>query len=87
VPRGSAKIGGDYDGRGGSVQISGESANVIPDFNDNGYLPPGTNLASLEEIAARFGQESEIRQAQMDSVRWLVATAKKAGVRRLVIKR
>ena len=58
---------------------------MIPGFNDVGYLPPGVYLASLDEIAARFGQESEIRQAQMDSVRWLVDMAKKAGVERLII--
>jgi hypothetical protein len=39
----------------------------------------------MDEIATRFGQESEIRQAQMDSVRWLVDMAKKAGVQRLII--
>jgi hypothetical protein len=58
---------------------------VIPELNDVGYLPPGVHLASLDEIAARFGQESEIRQAQMDSIRWLVDIAKKAGVQRLII--
>ncbi len=58
---------------------------MIPEFNDVGYLPPGVHLASLDEIAARFGQESEIRQAQMDSVRWLIDMAKKAGVQRLII--
>jgi hypothetical protein len=58
---------------------------VIPEFNDVGYLPPGVHLASLDEIAARFGHESEIRQAQMDSVRWLVHMAKKAGIKRLII--
>lgn len=58
---------------------------MIPDFNDVGYLPPGVHLATVDEIAARFGQESEIRQAQMDSVRWLVDMAKNAGVQRLII--
>jgi hypothetical protein len=58
---------------------------VIPDFNALGYLPPGVHLASLDDVAARSGQESEIRQAQMDSVRWLVDMAKKAGVQRLII--
>lgn len=62
-----------------------ESAKLIPEFNEVGYLPPGVHLASLDDIAARFGQESEIRQAQMDSVRWLVEMAKKAGVERLII--
>jgi hypothetical protein len=58
---------------------------VIPDFNEFGYLPSGVHLASLEEIAARFGQESELRRAQMDSLRWLVEMAEKAGVQRLII--
>ena len=58
---------------------------MIPEFNDVGYLPPGVHVASLDEIAARFGHESEIRQAQMDSIRWLVEMAKKAGVERLIL--
>jgi hypothetical protein len=36
------------------------------------------------EIAARFGQESELRQAEMDSLRWLVDLAWRAGVQRIV---
>ena len=58
---------------------------MIPEFNEIGYLPAGVHPATLDEIAARFGQESELRRAQMDSVRWLVETARKAGVQRLVI--
>ena len=38
---------------------------MIPDFNDHGYLPPGIHPATLEEIAARFGEESELRRVQM----------------------
>ena len=45
---------------------------MIPNYDDNGYLPEGIHPATLEEIAARFGQESELRQAQMQSLRWLV---------------
>jgi hypothetical protein len=58
---------------------------MIPAFNDIGYLPPGVYVAALEEIAARFGQESEIRRAQMDSVRWLVELARKAGAVRIIL--
>ena len=58
---------------------------MIPEFTENGYIPPGVHLATPDEIAARFGQESELRQAQMDSIRWLVDLAMKAGVQRLVI--
>ncbi|MEI8020209.1 MAG: hypothetical protein WCH39_18545 [Schlesneria sp.] len=58
---------------------------MIPKFNDVGYLPPGIHLASLDEIAARFGEESELRRAQMDSVRWLVEMTKRAGILRVIL--
>jgi hypothetical protein len=58
---------------------------MIPPFNDDGYLPPGIYQASLAEIEARFGQESEIRHVQMESIRWLVDLAMRAGVRRVVL--
>lgn len=58
---------------------------MIPPFNDDGYLPPGIHPASLTEIAERFGLESELRRVQMESVRWLVEVALRAGVRRIVL--
>lgn len=58
---------------------------MIPPFDENGYLPPGVHKASLNEIAERFGRQSEMRAAQMDSVRWLVDLARQAGAERLVL--
>jgi hypothetical protein len=58
---------------------------MIPYANDDGYLPPGIHRATLEEIATRFGQESELRQVQMQSLRWLVEIALRAGVQRIVV--
>ena len=58
---------------------------MIPDCNDDGYLPPGIHPATLERIAARFGRESELREAQMESLRWLVDLARRSGVRRIVV--
>lgn len=58
---------------------------MIPPLNDDGYLPAGIHPATLDEIAARFGQESELREVQMDSLRWLVDLARRAGVRRIVV--
>jgi hypothetical protein len=49
---------------------------MIPAFNDDGYLPPGIHTATLEEIAVRFGQESEVRRDQMESLGWLVDLAR-----------
>ncbi len=58
---------------------------MIPDLNHNGYLPPGIHPATLDEIAARFGTEPELRRVQMESLRWTVALAWRAGVRRIVV--
>jgi hypothetical protein len=58
---------------------------MIPEFNEKGYLPPGIHRATVEEIASRFGREPELRQAQMESLRWLLDLCKRAGVERLVI--
>src|SRR5437660_8775983 len=58
---------------------------MIPNFNDQGYLPLGIHPATLEEITARFGQESEVRQVQMESLRWLVDLAWRTGVQRIVV--
>ncbi len=58
---------------------------MIPPFNEHGYLPPGIHSAKLEEIENRFGRESEVRRVQMESLRWLVELAHRAGVDRLVI--
>ncbi|MSQ94596.1 MAG: hypothetical protein EXR98_08570 [Gemmataceae bacterium] len=58
---------------------------MIPQCNDDGYLPAGIHRATLEEVAARFGQESELRQAQIESVRWLVDLAWRAGAQRIVV--
>jgi len=58
---------------------------MIPDCNDDGYLPPGIHPATLDEIASRFGRDSDLRQVQMESLRWLVDLARRAGVRRIVV--
>jgi hypothetical protein len=58
---------------------------MIPDFNDDGYLPPGVHRATLEEIAARFGTNSELRRVQMESLRWLVDLAIQVGAVRIVV--
>jgi hypothetical protein len=52
---------------------------MIPSFDANGHLPPGIHLASLADIDARFGRSSELRRVQMESVRWMIELARKAG--------
>ena len=58
---------------------------MIPDFNADGFLPPGVHRATLSEIRERFGGPSEIRRAQMESVGWLIDLAARAGVQRIVL--
>ena len=58
---------------------------MIPDLNEQGFLPPGVHVATLDEIAERFGKESEVRRAEMESLRWLVELARQAGVLRIVV--
>ena len=58
---------------------------MIPLFDEHGYLPPGIHPATLDELEARFGRESEVRRVQMESLRWLVDLARRAGIERLVI--
>jgi len=58
---------------------------MIPPFDEHGYLPSGLHPATIDEVAARFGRESEVRHVQMESLRWLVALARRAGVKRLVL--
>jgi len=53
---------------------------MIPEFNERGNLPAGIHRASLDEVEVRFGRSSEVRQVQMESLRWLVKLARKAGV-------
>jgi len=58
---------------------------MIPLCNDDGYLPSGIHRATLDEIATRFGRESELRRSQTDSLRWLVGLARRAGAERIVV--
>jgi hypothetical protein len=58
---------------------------MIPPFDVNGCLPPGVHSATLDEIASRFGEQSELRRVQMESVRWMVELAVRAGAERIVL--
>lgn len=58
---------------------------MIPEFDENGNLPPGVYLATIDEIEAKFGRESEVRRAGMQSLMWLLDLVRRDDVRRLVI--
>lgn len=58
---------------------------MIPPFDEKGFLPPGVHLAPITDIDRRFGHQSDIRRAQMDSVRWMIDLATRAGAERIVL--
>jgi hypothetical protein len=58
---------------------------MIPPVGNSGYLPPGVHPATLAEVEDRFGRTSELRRVQMESVRWMIDLAKRAGVQRIVL--
>jgi hypothetical protein len=58
---------------------------MIPAFDESGYLPPGVHRATMDEIVQRFGRESELRRAQMESIGWMFEIALRAGVQRIVL--
>jgi hypothetical protein len=58
---------------------------MLPEFDEHGNLPPGIHRATLAEIADRFGYGSEVRREQMDSLRWLVELAVRAGIQRVLV--
>ena len=43
---------------------------MIPPFDERGNLPPGIHQATLDDIEARFGRESELRRVQIEVVLW-----------------
>ncbi len=64
---------------------TGQYNHMIPPIEENGYLSAGVHVATLDEIEARFGWESELCRVQTQSLRWLVDLAIRAGVERLVV--
>ena len=63
-----------------------EKAKVIKRYqNRKLYDTDASCYVTLDEIAERFGQESELRRVEMKSLRWLVDLARRAGVLRIVV--
>ena len=58
---------------------------MIPDFNDDGYLPSGVHRATIEEVLKRFGTGSEQRESQGQSLEWLIPLGQRAGIIKVLI--
>lgn len=57
----------------------------IPPFTDEGLLPSGIHIASLDEVIARFGGPGEVRGAIAESLKWATEAAVKAGIARFIV--
>lgn len=75
------RSGGELAG----TMLLGYSREMIPAFNENGYLPPGVHRATIEEVGTRFGSDSELRKVQIESLKWLLDLAIRAGISRVVV--
>ena len=58
---------------------------MIPDFDENGYLPPGIHVATLADIEVRFGTETEVRRVEFESLTWFLQALEGSFARRIVI--
>lgn len=58
---------------------------MLPDFDDNGNLPPGIHEATIEEVAERFGSGSPEREVEIRELQSFVEWARGSDVRRLLI--
>lgn len=58
---------------------------MIPDFDENGYLPPGVHRATIDEVVQRFGHGSEEREAAIQSLLWLIPMCRRGSVVRLIL--
>lgn len=58
---------------------------MLPPFDEHGNLPPGIHLASIVEVAERFGSGSPEREVEIRELVELVDWAKRHGVRRIIV--
>ena len=58
---------------------------MIPQFDENGCLPPGIHCCSLDELTARFGVGSAEREVEIHELQQFVEWAHRAGVRRIIV--
>jgi hypothetical protein len=57
----------------------------IPEFTEDGLLPAGVHIATLQEVVGRFGAISLQGRAIAASLTWAFGAARRAGVAQFVI--
>ncbi|HEX3150746.1 MAG TPA: hypothetical protein VHR66_21895 [Gemmataceae bacterium] len=58
---------------------------MLPAFDDYGNLPPGIHRCSEADLAMRFGEGSEEREAEIAELIQFIDAARNSGVRRLLV--
>jgi hypothetical protein len=58
---------------------------MLPEFDDNGYLPRGVHVCGVDELTSRFGSGSPEREVETKELLSFIDWARRAGIRRLII--
>jgi hypothetical protein len=58
---------------------------MLAPFDDDGNLPPGIHLCTVEELVVRFGSGSEERETEISELLQFIEAARATGVRRLLV--
>lgn len=58
---------------------------MLPEFDDNGNLPPGIHRCSLEEIIAKFGQGSPEREIETRELVKFIEWARQLKIKRVLV--
>lgn len=57
----------------------------LPELQENGLLPQGLHLASLDEIEERFGRQTNRRRTLFERLRTFVGLARRVGAHRMFV--
>ncbi|MDA0836409.1 MAG: hypothetical protein O3B01_04595 [Planctomycetota bacterium] len=58
---------------------------MLPQFNENGYLPPGLHRCTFEELSERFGSGSPEREVEIKELEEFVAEMTHLGEVRMIV--
>lgn len=58
---------------------------MVPDLNEEGFLPPGIHMATTFDVTNRFGVGSDQRRSCCEAFQSLVRNCRQAGIRRLLV--
>ena len=58
---------------------------MLPEFDENGYLPAAIHVCSVDECVARFGSGSPERDVETKELLRFIDWARRAGIHRMIV--